>query len=238
MVSTDFTNANVIMDAELTVESLIGRLLSSGSFLFGDFKLKSGTASPYFFDIGKLIATGADLNQLAIHYSILLEKSNVKYDSLFGPAYKGIPLAAAVACHLKQNMNKEVCFAFDRKEKKDHGEGGNIVGKIGNNVVIIDDVFTFGTAVTNTINCLSKHSNANIKMVAVFLDRQESMHSHAHSQAQLNETSTASENFTKRTRIPVLSILKLDDILCYMKKNSAYRVEYNRLKKHLDSVRC
>src|SRR5699024_9623973 len=112
---------------------------------FGEFTLKSGRISPYFFNMGE-IASGAGLKRLATCYATTLEGSGIHYDSLFGPAYKGIPLVATVACALA-DQGHDIPFTYNRKEAKDHGEGGLLVGApLGKRVVIVDDVITAGTA--------------------------------------------------------------------------------------------
>jgi len=138
---------------------------------FGEFTLKSGRKSPYFFNLGA-IATGAGMASLAACYAEALLESGIQYNGLFGPAYKGIPLVTATACALA-NRGHDTAFTYNRKEAKDHGEGGTLVGApLMNDVVIIDDVITAGTAVREAIDLISA-AGANASGLLVALDRQE-----------------------------------------------------------------
>ena len=138
---------------------------------FGVFTLKSGRISPYFFNMGA-IASGAGMQRLAAGYAAALNASNIHYDSLFGPAYKGIPLVATVACALTEH-GKDVAFTYNRKEAKDHGEGGRLVGApLGRRVVIVDDVITAGTAVREAI-ALIRSYDSEVAGLLIALDRQE-----------------------------------------------------------------
>jgi len=138
---------------------------------FGEFALKSGRVSPYFFNMGA-IASGAGMKQLAAGYAAALTAANIDYDSLFGPAYKGIPLVATVACALAEH-GYDVPFTYNRKEAKDHGEGGTLVGApLGRRVVIVDDVITAGTAVREAI-AMIRAAGSDVAGVLIALDRQE-----------------------------------------------------------------
>ncbi|MDA3922670.1 MAG: orotate phosphoribosyltransferase [Salinisphaera sp.] len=138
---------------------------------FGEFKLKSGRISPYFFNMGA-IASGAGMKQLAAGYAAALTAAGIDYDSLFGPAYKGIPLVATVAYALAEH-GKDMPFTYNRKEAKDHGEGGTLVGApLGQKVVIVDDVITAGTAVREAI-ALIRAAGSEVAGVLIALDRQE-----------------------------------------------------------------
>lgn len=142
---------------------------------FGEFTLKSGRVSPYFFNMGA-IASGAGMARLARGYATALTASGINYDSLFGPAYKGIPLVATVACALAQgedNNGPDVPFTYNRKEAKNHGEGGTLVGApLGQRVVIVDDVITAGTAVREAI-AMIRAADSEVAGVLIALDRQE-----------------------------------------------------------------
>src|SRR5262249_23265611 len=138
---------------------------------FGEFKTKAGRLSPYFFDAG-LFYDGASLKQLAQFYAKAILQSGVQFDLLFGPAYKGIPLAAAVAIALAE-ADHNTRYAFNRKEAKDHGEGGTVIGaRLAGRVLIVDDVISAGTSVRESVN-LIRDSNAIPIGVAIALDRME-----------------------------------------------------------------
>jgi orotate phosphoribosyltransferase len=145
--------------------------LQHGVLKFGEFKLKSGRVSPYFFNLG-LISTGAALRDLGRAYARALQQSGVAFDMLFGPAYKGIPLVAAVSVALAE-AGRDVPFAYNRKEAKDHGEGGLIVGaRPAGRVVIVDDVLTAGTAMRESVQLL-RAAGAEPVAAVIALDRQE-----------------------------------------------------------------
>ena len=145
--------------------------LKHGVLTFGEFKLKSGRVSPYFFNLG-LISSGAALRELGQAYAKALRASGIGFDMLFGPAYKGIPLAAAVGIALA-DLGQDVPYAYNRKEAKDHGEGGTLVGaKPQGRVVIVDDVLTAGTALRESIRLL-REAGAKPVAALIALDRQE-----------------------------------------------------------------
>jgi len=139
---------------------------------FGEFKLKSGRQSPYFFNAG-LFNTGKALAEMGRCYAQAIVDSGIKYDILFGPAYKGIPLVAVTAMALQIDHGLDIPYAFNRKEAKDHGEGGSIVGtKIEGQVLILDDVITAGTAIREAIDIID-HNNGTAVGILIALDRQE-----------------------------------------------------------------
>ncbi len=139
---------------------------------FGDFKLKSGRQSPYFFNAG-LFNTGKALAEMGRCYAQAIVDSNIEYDLLFGPAYKGIPLVAVTAMALQIDHGLDIPYAFNRKETKDHGEGGSIVGSsIEGRVLVLDDVITAGTAIREAIHIID-HNNGTTTGVLIALDRQE-----------------------------------------------------------------
>ena len=145
--------------------------VAHGVLKFGEFKLKSGRISPYFFNLG-LISTGAALRELGAAYAQALAGSGVRFDMLFGPAYKGIPLVAAVAMALAES-GRDVPYAYNRKEAKDHGEGGLLVGaQPQGRVVIVDDVLTAGTALRESVKLL-RDAGATPVAAVIALDRQE-----------------------------------------------------------------
>ena len=174
---------------------------------FGDFTLKSGRTSPYFFNAG-LFNTGSDLLQLSKAYAEAIDLSGLNYDIIFGPAYKGIPLATVTAMALAHEGNSKP-FAFNRKEKKDHGEGGHIVGApLQGKVLIVDDVITAGTAIRESID-LIRASGAEPAGVLIALDRQE----------RGNGELSAIQEVENEFSIPVVSIIRLEQILDYLETN-------------------
>jgi orotate phosphoribosyltransferase len=153
-------------------QDFIDFALNIGVLRFGDFTLKSGRKSPYFFNAG-LFNTGAALAQLGRYYAQTIVDSNIEFDVLYGPAYKGIPLAAATAIALADHHGRETPYAFNRKEAKDHGEGGMIVGAaLQGKVLIIDDVISAGTSVRESIEIITA-CRAEPAGVVIALDRQE-----------------------------------------------------------------
>ena len=180
--------------------------LETGALKFGEFTLKSGRISPYFFNAG-LFNTGSHLSQLGKFYAQAIEASNLKFDVLFGPAYKGIPLATATAIALNDNFNRNVPYSFNRKEAKDHGEGGSIVGHpLEGDILIIDDVITAGTAIREAQDIINANG-ANTKGVIVALDRQEK------GKGELSAIQEVEQIFGIR----VLSIINLSHIIDYLK---------------------
>jgi len=181
--------------------------LQRGALKFGEFKLKSGRVSPYFFNAG-IFNRGADLAALAAFYADAIENSEIDFDLLFGPAYKGIPLAAITASALFQMHQHDIPYAFNRKEAKDHGEGGSIVGaEISGRVMIIDDVITAGTAIREAID-LIEAQGARVTAVTIALDRQEK---------GLGQKSAIQE--LEQQGLSVVSIIKLEHILEYLESN-------------------
>lgn len=181
-------------------------LVTKNSILqFGEFTLKSGRVSPYFFNAGRF-DHGALLASLAEFYARCIDE-NIKGDFvLYGPAYKGIPLAAATAIKLAEQFGRDVPYAFNRKEAKDHGEGGSIVGApLKGDVVIIDDVITAGTSVRESVE-LIKSLGASPKAVVIAVDRQERA-----GDLQFSAVQAVVEEFD----IPVHSIVNLDDIVAF-----------------------
>ena len=180
--------------------------LETGVLKFGEFTLKSGRISPYFFNAG-LFNAGSHLSQLGNFYAQAIEASNLQFDVLFGPAYKGIPLATATAIALNDNFNRNVPYSFNRKEAKDHGEGGSIVGHpLEGDILIIDDVITAGTAIREAQDIINAN-DANTKGVIVALDRQEK------GKGELSAIQEVEQIFGIR----VLSIINLSHIIDYLK---------------------
>jgi len=172
---------------------------------FGEFTLKSGRKSPYFFNAG-LFNSGASLAQVGRSYAAAIAESNLDFDVLFGPAYKGIPLVATTAIALSQDFGINKPFCFNRKEAKDHGEGGNIVGApLKGRVLIIDDVITAGTAIREVMR-LVEDAGAEATGVVVALDRQEK------GQGELSAIQEIETDYD----MPVISIINLEQILDYL----------------------
>ncbi|MGO1246957.1 MAG: orotate phosphoribosyltransferase [Oceanisphaera sp.] len=146
--------------------------MSKDVLKFGEFTLKSGRTSPYFFNAG-LFNSGRDLARLGRFYATALVDANTQYDVLFGPAYKGIPIASATAVQLAEIHDQDVPYCFNRKEAKDHGEGGNLVGSpLQGRIMLVDDVITAGTAIRESMDIIQANG-ADLAGVLIALDRQE-----------------------------------------------------------------
>ncbi|EON91052.1 orotate phosphoribosyltransferase [Marinobacter lipolyticus SM19] len=189
---------------------------------FGEFQLKSGRTSPYFFNAG-LFNTGEDLLELSKAYAAALQRSGLDYDIIFGPAYKGIPLATVTAMALaSEGQNKP--FAFNRKEKKDHGEGGNIVGApLEGKVLIVDDVITAGTAIRESID-LIRAAGAEPAGVLIALDRQE------RGTGDLSAIQEVEQDFG----LPVVSIIQLDQVLDYLSSQQDFAEHASNVAQYRD----
>ena len=175
------------------------------ALLFGDFTLKSGKKSLFFFNISVFLETG-NLAELAEMYSEKITELNLDYDVIFGPAYKGIPLASAVATTLNQKSSKKIPICFDRKEEKNHGEGGSLVGSVKDKkVLIIDDVLTMGTALKNSIR-LVKESGGTISGAIIALDRQEQ-----------DQGGEVSKTLMDEFGFPIFSISDLSSLIIILK---------------------
>jgi orotate phosphoribosyltransferase len=193
---------------ELYQNDFVDFMLEIGALKFGEFTLKSGRVSPYFFNAGQF-NQGNHLSQLGQFYAQAIEASGIKFDVLFGPAYKGIPLVAATAIALNDSFNRSVPYSFNRKEAKDHGEGGNIVGHpLEGDILIIDDVITAGTAIREAKDIINANG-AKTKGVVVALDRQEK------GKGELSAIQEVEQNFG----IAVVSIINLSHIVDYLKAN-------------------
>lgn len=198
--------------------------IGSGVLKFGQFTLKSGRSSPYFFNAG-LFNSGERLRRLGSFYAAALVRSGVSFDMLFGPAYKGIPLVAATAIALAGEHGRDVPFAFDRKEAKDHGEGGVIVGAVlAGGVVVVDDVISSGLSVQHSAGLIGA-AGADLAGVLVALDRQE---------RGQGERSAVAE-VKSRHGVPVIAVAGLDQLVQYLEEDSqntaaaairAYRRQY------------
>jgi orotate phosphoribosyltransferase len=188
--------------------------LDCGVLKFGEFKTKAGRMSPYFFNAG-LFDDGAKLGRLASFYAQRLVGSGIAFDMIFGPAYKGIPLGAAVSIELAR-LGRNVPFAYNRKEAKDHGEGGSLVGApLKGNVLIIDDVMSAGTAARESI-ALIKAAGATPHAVAIALDRQE-MATEVKSDGTTQDVPYSAVQYVReQVGLQVCAIATLDDLLAYL----------------------
>ncbi|MEY0490678.1 orotate phosphoribosyltransferase [Proteus terrae] len=194
--------------------------LAKNVLKFGEFTLKSGRMSPYFFNAG-LFNTGRDLALLGQFYAQTLLDNNVSCDVLFGPAYKGIPIATTTAVALVEHHDIDIPYCFNRKEAKDHGEGGTLVGSpLKGNVVIVDDVITAGTAIRESMEIIKQH-DATLSAVLLSLDRQE----------KGREELSAIQELKRDYQCQVYSIITLDDLISYLSENKT-------LSEHLPAVKA
>lgn len=193
--------------------------LDLGVLRFGQFETKSGRLSPYFFNAG-LFNSGKSLGELARFYANTLINSGVEFDMLFGPAYKGISLAAATSIALASHpglAGRDVPYAFDRKEAKDHGEGGLLVGApLSGKVVIIDDVITAGTSVRHSVDII-REQGATPAAVLIALDRMERGGNHSDIAEQ-----SAVQEVEQKYGLPVISIASLSDIMALLEEDDQF----------------
>ena len=198
----------------MLAQSFVQFSLDCGVLKFGSFKTKAGRMSPYFFNAG-LFDDGAKLGHLAACYAQRLVGSGMAFDMIFGPAYKGIPLGAAVAVELAR-LGKNVPFAYNRKEAKDHGEGGSLVGApLQGRVLIVDDVMSAGTAVRESI-ALIKAAGATPHAVAIALDRQE-MATEVQSDGRVQDVPYSAVQYVReQLGLQVCAIATLDDLVGYL----------------------
>ena len=199
--------------------------LSKQVLKFGEFTLKSGRKSPYFFNAG-LFNSGRDLAKLGRFYAAALVDAGIPYDVLFGPAYKGIPIASATAVQLAEVHDQDVPWCFNRKEAKDHGEGGNLVGSpLQGRIMLVDDVITAGTAIRESMNII-KANGAELAGVLIALDRQEK------GKGELSAIQEVERDYQAK----VIAIITLGDLIRYLEEKpemadslaqvQAYRAQY------------
>ncbi|SEA10207.1 orotate phosphoribosyltransferase [Alkalimonas amylolytica] len=199
--------------------------LSRQVLKFGQFTLKSGRISPYFFNAG-LFNTGGDLAKLGRFYAAALQDSGIEFDLLFGPAYKGIPIATTTAVALADHYQRDLPYCFNRKEAKTHGEGGSLVGApLQGRVMLVDDVITAGTAIRESMQIIAT-AGATLTGVLIALDRQE------RGKAELSAIQEVERDFSTQ----VISIINLTDLISYLADQpqmaehlaavQAYRAEY------------
>ncbi|MBK5509285.1 MULTISPECIES: orotate phosphoribosyltransferase [unclassified Pseudomonas] len=193
--------------------------IDRGVLRFGEFTLKSGRTSPYFFNAG-LFNTGSALAQLGRFYAAAIVESGIPFDVLFGPAYKGIPLAATTAVALAEHHGRDLPWCFNRKEAKAHGEGGSLVGApLAGDVLIIDDVITAGTAIREVMQIIASQDGAKAAGVLIALNRQE----------RGNGELSAIQEVERDFGIPVISIVSLNQVLQFLADDP-------QLKQHLPAV--
>lgn len=186
--------------------------IERGVLKFGEFTLKSGRTSPYFFNAG-LFNKGSDLARLGRFYAAALVDSGISFDVLFGPAYKGIPIATATAVALYDHHQQDTPYCFNRKEKKDHGEGGNLVGSaLEGKVMLVDDVITAGTAIREAMEIVEANG-AELSGVLIALDRQEK------GKGELSAIQEVERDFGAQ----VVSIVSLNDVINFLKDDDTFK---------------
>jgi len=184
--------------------------LAKNVLRFGEFTLKSGRTSPYFFNAG-LFNTGGDLAKLGRYYAATLTDSTIEFDLLFGPAYKGIPIATTTAVALADHHNMDLPYCFNRKEAKTHGEGGSLVGSpLKGKIMLVDDVITAGTAIRESMEIIKAHG-AQLSGVLIALDRQEK------GKGELSAIQEVERDFGTQ----VISIITLADLICFLEEKVA-----------------
>ena len=202
--------------------------LNTGVLRFGEFTLKSGRVSPYFFNAG-LFNTGASMVQLSRFFAESINNSNLKFDVLFGPAYKGITLSCGAAMALSELTGEDIPYAYNRKEKKNHGEGGVTVGaEINGNIAIIDDVITAGTAIRESFD-LIKTENAKVSAVFLALDRQE-----RGQQGDKILDYSAIQQVEKEYGIPVVAIANMQHLIKFVEQNDDYAIHLPKMLAYRD----
>ena len=195
--------------------------LRKGNLRFGEFTLKSGRVSPYFFNAGGF-DDGASLSELAACYADAIVGSGIGFDMLFGPAYKGIPLAAATAISMHERHGRNLPYAFNRKEAKDHGEGGIIVGApLQGRVLVIDDVISAGTSMRESIGIITA-AGAGPAGIAIALDRQERGAGNL----------SAAQEVEQEHGIPCVSIAGLDDLLQFLEASDSSGVDIDAIHRY------
>lgn len=209
--------------------------LRARALRFGDFTLKSGRSSPYFFNAGHF-DSGAALAELAGCYADAIDAHGVAFDLLFGPAYKGIPLATALACEYARR-GRDLPLAFNRKEAKAHGEGGSLIGAplAGRRVLVVDDVITAGTAIREALGIIAA-AGGSAAGIVIALDRQE-VAGGAEIAAGLSRRSAA-ETVALEHGLPVIAVASLDDVLAFAVDQPGLADQRGRLLAYRDAYGC
>jgi len=198
--------------------------MQAGVLKLGEFELKSGRISPYFFNSG-LFNTGGDAAKLGRYYALAAAQSGIDFDLLFGPAYKGIPLVTLAAASLADEHGRDLPFSFNRKEAKDHGEGGTIVGApLNGKVLIVDDVITAGTAIRESVEII-RAAGAEPAGILIALDRQE---------RGTGELSAVQE-VEQSIGVPVCAIIQLADLIEWLQNNGDNAETLDSVKKYRDT---
>ena len=180
---------------------------------FGKFQLKSGKYSPYFFNSG-FFNTGEDLQKLGYFYAKTIIESKLNYETIFGVAYKGIPIVISTTIALKKHFNINVPYCFNRKELKKHGERGNFIGNsLSKNIILLDDVITSGISISDTIKFIYSHTKSKISGIVVALDRTKKKN---------NTKKDILKNIEKKYNLKIYSIINIMDIIHYFKKQNTY----------------
>ncbi|KAI9298174.1 orotate phosphoribosyltransferase [Neoconidiobolus thromboides FSU 785] len=215
------------MAIEQYQREFIKHAIDLGVLKFGTFELKSGRISPYFFNAG-LFYQASSISKLSQCYAASIQSWNLDYDIVFGPAYKGIPLACSTVVALYTGYNIDKPFSYNRKEKKDHGEGGSIVGApLNGKVLIIDDVITAGTAIRESLD-LIKNSSAEAVGVIVAVDREEK------GKGELS----AIQELAKERNLPVRAIVTISQIIEYLKEVGGYDETIVKMEEYLEKYKC
>ena len=213
MSEVDNKGGNTAKAQDRLAQDFVQFAVDCGVLRFGEFKTKAGRLSPYFFNAG-LFDDGAKLGRLAEFYARSLLQSGIEFDMIFGPAYKGIPLGAALAVELAR-LGRNVPFAYNRKEAKDHGEGGTLVGApLKGRVLIVDDVMSAGTAARESI-AIIQAAGAKPHAVAIALDRQEKA-----TENGVDVPYSAVQYVNRQLGLHVCSIAKLSDLMQYLQAHS------------------
>ena len=202
--------------------------INKGVLQFGEFTLKSGRVSPYFFNAG-LFNDGQSLQVLSKFYAQAIVDSQIEFDMLFGPAYKGIPLATAVSMTLARDHHINVPYAFNRKEMKKYGDCGQVIGaSLNGKVLIVDDVITAGTAIHEAVDIIRKLSAEPVGVVIAF-DRQE---------RGISEVTSAIEDVEQKIGIQVINVANISELIQYAESKQLYTEHLPKLKEYFEAYKC